>query len=62
MCRHFKLAGAAVTNGLPGAGTFSGPGVSSSGMFDPSAAGDGNKTIRYSYAAKMAVQIMLNKQ
>ena len=47
----FQISGAAVTNGLPGAGTFSGPGVSSSGMFDPSSAGDGYKTIRYGYAA-----------
>jgi len=36
---------------LAGAGSFSGPGVSSSGMFDPAAAGDGLKTIRYNYAA-----------
>ena len=47
----FQITGTAVTNGLPGAGSFSGPGVSSSGMFDPSAAGDGIKTIRYNYAA-----------
>ena len=47
----FQITGTTVTNGLPGAGSFSGPGVSSSGMFDPSAAGDGTKTIRYNYAA-----------
>ena len=47
----FQITGTTVTNGLPGAGSFSGPGVSSSGMFDPSAAGDGIKTIRYNYAA-----------
>ena len=47
----FQITGIAVTNGLPGTGTFSGPGVSTAGMFDPSAAGDGLKTIRYTYNA-----------
>jgi len=47
----FQITGTSVLNGLPGTGSFSGPGVSSSGTFDPSAAGDGTKTIRYSYAA-----------
>ena len=47
----FQITGTSVTNGLPGTGSFSGPAVSSSGMFDPSATGDGIKTIRYSYAA-----------
>jgi len=47
----YQITGTAITNGLAGAGSFSGPGVSSSGMFDPAAAGDGLKTIRYNYAA-----------
>ena len=47
----FQITGTSITNGLAGAGSFSGPGVSLSGMFDPSAAGDGFKTIRYNYAA-----------
>lgn len=36
-------------NGLPGSGVFSGAGVSSSGMFDPSLAGPGMKSIVYTY-------------
>ena len=52
----FQITGTAVTNGLQGAGSFSGPGVSSSGMFDPSAAGEGTKTIRYNYAANNGCQ------
>jgi len=47
----FQMTGTSVTNGMPGAGSFSGPGVSASGMFDPSAAGDGTRTIRYTYMA-----------
>ena len=47
----FQITGTTVTNGLPGAGSFSGPGISVAGMFDPSAAGDGTKTIRYNYTA-----------
>src|SRR4030095_6978555 len=47
----FQIIGVSVTNGLPGTGGFSGPGVSSSGTFDASAAGDGVKYIRYTYTA-----------
>lgn len=36
--------------GIPLSGTYSGPGVNpATGVFDPSAAGSGNKTISYSY-------------
>jgi len=47
----FQITGASITNGLPGSGSFSGPGVSLPGMFDPAAAGDGTKTLRYTYIA-----------
>ena len=47
----FQITKASVSNGLPGEGSFTGPGVSASGKFDPSIAGDGLKTIRYSYIA-----------
>ena len=47
----FQITGVSVTNGLPGTGIFTGPGVSTSGMFDPAGAGDGIKTIRYNYTA-----------
>jgi gliding motility-associated-like protein len=40
---------AADTSGLEGAGIFSGPGVSSAGVFIPSAAGVGASVIRYTY-------------
>lgn len=45
----FQITEASVTNGLPGTGSFTGPGVSTSGIFDPPGAGDGIKTIRYTY-------------
>jgi hypothetical protein len=36
-------------NGLPGGGTFSGPGLSAAGAFAPSSAGVGTHTLEYSY-------------
>jgi len=47
----FQITQASITNGLPGTGTFSGPGVSTTGFFDPNVSGAGTKTIRYTYAA-----------
>jgi gliding motility-associated-like protein len=47
----FQITQASVVNGLTGNGTFSGPGVSSTGTFDPSAAGAGNHTIRYTFTS-----------
>jgi gliding motility-associated-like protein len=47
----FQITQASVANGLPGSGTFSGPGVSPTGFFDPNAAGSGLKTIRYTYTS-----------
>jgi gliding motility-associated-like protein len=45
----FQITQASVTNGLTGTGTFSGPGISSSGLFNPASAGAGSQTIRYTY-------------
>ena len=38
-----------VTNGVPGAGIYKGPGVTSAGVFSPATAGVGTKTIWYVY-------------
>ena len=45
----FQITQAGITNGLPGAGVFSGIGVGASGMFDPNGAGPGLQTIRYTF-------------
>lgn len=45
----FQISQAGITNVLPGTGVFSGPGVSSSGLFNPSLAGEGIHTLRYTY-------------
>jgi gliding motility-associated-like protein len=47
----FQITEASVTNGLPGTGSFSGPGVSPSGLFNPAAANIGTNTIRFTYNA-----------
>jgi gliding motility-associated-like protein len=45
----FQITQASITNGLAGAGVFTGPGVNSSGLFDPNTAGAGLHTIRYTF-------------
>ncbi|HEV8272558.1 MAG TPA: PKD domain-containing protein [Chitinophagaceae bacterium] len=45
----FQITQASITNGLPGAGVFSGPGVSPSGLFNPNTATAGIHTIRYTF-------------
>jgi gliding motility-associated-like protein len=45
----FNVTQASITNGLPGSGVFSGPGISSSGNFDPATAGAGQHIITYTY-------------
>jgi gliding motility-associated-like protein len=45
----FQITQAGITNGLPGTGVFSGPGVSSSGFFNPNTATAGVHTIRYTF-------------
>jgi gliding motility-associated-like protein len=44
----FLLTQAIVTN-IPGSGVYSGPGIVAGSRFDPSVAGVGNKTIRYTF-------------
>src|SRR6187401_305709 len=46
----FQITQASITNGLPGTGVYSGPGVSPSGFFNPNTASAGVHTIRYTYA------------
>ena len=46
-----SVATATVTNGVTGTGTYSGPGTSSAGMFDPAVAGYGTHTITYSFTS-----------
>ncbi|HEU5164607.1 MAG TPA: PKD domain-containing protein [Chitinophagaceae bacterium] len=45
----FQITQAGVANGIQGTGTFSGPGVSASGLFDPTVATAGIHTIRYTF-------------
>ncbi len=45
----FQITQAQLLNVMTGSGTFSGPGVSNTGIFDPSTAGAGLQTIRYTY-------------
>ncbi len=47
----FQITQAGITNGLTGTGMFTGPGVSSSGLFDPTTAGAGLHTIRYTFTS-----------
>jgi gliding motility-associated-like protein len=45
----FQITQANITNGLPGTGVYSGPGVNSSGFFNPNTASAGVHTIRYTF-------------
>lgn len=45
----FQITQANITNGLPGTGVYSGPGISSSGFFNPQTATAGVHTIRYTF-------------
>jgi gliding motility-associated-like protein len=47
----FQITQAGISNVLPGTGVFSGPGVSSTGLFNPATAGAGSQVIRYTYTA-----------
>jgi gliding motility-associated-like protein len=46
-----QITQAVETGGLPGTGVFSGPGVNSSGLFNPANAGVGTHIIRYTFTA-----------
>jgi len=45
----FFITGGSVTNGLPGSGVYSGPGINAGGLFNPGAAGAGTHQITYTY-------------
>ncbi len=45
----FQITTAQLVNAVPGSGIFSGTGVTSTGLFNPSIAGAGLQTIRYTY-------------
>ena len=47
----FQITQARLVNTLAGSGTYSGPGISASGFFNPESAGQGTQTIRYTYTA-----------
>jgi gliding motility-associated-like protein len=47
----FQLTEVQLQNGLPGSGSFSGPGVSANGLFDPSTAAAGANAVTYTYTA-----------
>ncbi len=47
----FQITQAGITNVLPGAGLYSGPGVSPTGLFNPTIAEIGTYTLRYTYTA-----------
>lgn len=46
-----QITQATETGGLPGTGVFTGPGVSTTGLFNPATAGVGTHTIRYTFTA-----------
>jgi gliding motility-associated-like protein len=46
-----QLTQAQLLNGLPGSAIFTGPGISATGLFNPSTAGPGLDSIRYTYNA-----------
>ena len=50
----FQITQASEIGGVPGTATYSGPGVSPTGIFDPVAAGVGTHTIKYLFTATAA--------
>jgi gliding motility-associated-like protein len=47
----FAITQASEIGGVPGTGAFSGPGITGSNIFDPSVAGVGTHTIRYTFTS-----------
>lgn len=47
----YQITQAAETGGVPGTFTFSGPGVSPTGLFNPATAGEGTHTIKYKFTS-----------
>ncbi len=54
MIPPFQITQASEIGGVPGTGTYSGPGVSPTGMFNPQAAGIGTHTILYTFTSTAA--------
>ncbi|HEU4470529.1 MAG TPA: PKD domain-containing protein, partial [Flavisolibacter sp.] len=46
----FGITQARIVNGLAGTGVYSGPGISSGGLFSPSTAGVGQHTLKYTFS------------
>jgi gliding motility-associated-like protein len=57
----FNITAAANTNALTGTGQYSGNGISHSPLFDPTLAGAGTHTIRYTFTATNNCQTFLEK-
>jgi len=57
----FQVTQARMTNGLPGNGTYSGPGITAAGLFTPLVAGKGTHTIRYTYNASNGCPSFIEK-
>ncbi len=55
-----SVATASVTNGVPGSGIYSGPGVSADGSFDPAVAGAGIHTVTYNYTTTTGCTAAIN--
>lgn len=50
----FQITQASEIGGVPGTGTYAGPGVSATGIFTPSVAGIGTHTIKYTFTSTAA--------
>ena len=58
----FQLTQASEVGGVPGTFVFTGPGVTSSGIFDPALVGPGTYTIHYTYTSNMGCMDSAQKQ
>ncbi len=58
----FQITQASEIGAVPGSAVFTGPGVSSSGMFDPLAVGPGVYTIKYTYTSNFGCQDSASQQ
>ncbi|WP_187774949.1 PKD domain-containing protein [Pedobacter sp. BS3] len=57
----FMVTQAKETGNVPGAGTYSGDGITASGLFDPAKAGPGTHTITYTFNAANGCQDIASK-
>lgn len=58
----FQIVQASEIGGVPGSFVFTGPGVSSTGIFDPSLVGPGTYTIKYVYTSNMGCMDSAQRQ